>query len=170
MQFTSKLTKEDYNEFRKLTGADSNLAMFVFYPIGMAFALLRLWRVTLAFVTRTPSELPYFVLGWIVAVGFIPWTWFYRAQQRAKALEQMNAMRPDTFTFTDNGLDCKGPAGAMTLIPWPHFTSWREGKRVLLLKYSRAKRYTILPISRLSDMDRAPIRQFLQSHIAPLSR
>lgn len=164
MQFTSKLTKEDYSEFRKMSGADSNLVLFVFYPIGMAFALRRLWRVTLVFLARTPSELPYFVLGWIAAVGFIPWTWFYRGQQRANALEQINAMRPDTITFTDTRLDCKGPTGATTLIPWQHFTGWRECKRVLLLKYGGAKRYTILPVSQVSD--REPIRQFLQSHIA----
>jgi hypothetical protein len=168
LQFTSKLTKEDYNEFRKMSGADSNLVLLVFYPIGMVFALLRLWRVTLDFLARTPSELPYFILGWIVAVGFIPWTWFYRAQQRAKALEQMNAMRPNTMTLTDAGLNCDGPAGATALIPWQHFTSWREGKRVLLLKFGGAKRYAILPVSQVSD--REPIRQFLQSHIAPLSR
>lgn len=163
MQFTSKLTKEDYNEFRKMSGADSNLTLFVFYPIGMAFALLRLWKMTLVFVTRTPSELPYFVIGWIVAVGFIPWTWFYRAHQRANALERMNGLRPDTITFTDTGLDCRGPAGAMALIPWQQFTSWREGKRVFLLKFAGAKRYAILPVSQVSD--REPIRQFLKSHI-----
>ena len=32
MQFTNKLTKEDYNEFRKMTGADSNLVMLFFLP------------------------------------------------------------------------------------------------------------------------------------------
>lgn len=170
MQFTSKLTKEDYSEFRKMSGADSKLTLFVFYPIGMAFALLRLWRLTETFLARTPSEFPYFVLGWIAAAGFLAWTWIYRGQQRAKALDQINATRPDTITFTESGLDCDGPAGATAHIPWQKFTSWREGQRVLLLKFGGAKRYAILPVSQLSDLNRAPIRQFLQSHIAPASR
>ena len=151
-----------------MSGADSNLTLFVFYPTGLAFALLKLWKVTTVFVARTPADLPYFVLGWIVAIGFIPWTWFYRGYQREKALAQMNAMRPDTMTFTEAGLNCNGPAGATALIPWQHFTGWREGKRVFLLKFQGTKRYAILPVSEISD--REPVRQFLQSHIASGSR
>lgn len=166
MQFTSNLSKEDYNEFRKLSGADSNLVQLVLYPVGMAFVLVRLWRVTSVFLARTPSDLPYFVFGWIAAVGFIVWTWIYRGQQRAKALERMNEMRPDTITFTETGLDCDGPSGASSMVPWQHFTSWREGKRVLLLKFGGAKRYAILPLSQMPD--REPIRQFLRAHIAQL--
>jgi hypothetical protein len=168
MQFTSKLTKEDMREFRRMTGSDSYILLFVVYPIGMIFSLLRLWRVTLAFLTRTPSELPYFVLGWIVAIGFIPWTWFYRGQQQAKELDRQNATRPDTMTFTDTGLNCDGPAEATALMPWRQFTSWREGKNVFLLKSGVGKSYAILPVSQVSD--REPIRQFLKSHIVPLTR
>jgi hypothetical protein len=168
MQFTSKLTKEDYNEFQKMSGANSNLVMMVFYPIGMLLATLRLWRLTLVFLARTPSDLPYFVLGWIAAAGFVAWTWFYRVQQRAKRLEQINATRPETITLTELGLSCNGPAGAMSLVPWQQFSSWREGKRVVLLKFGGTRGYAILPMSQISD--REPIRQFLRSHIVQPGR
>ena len=58
-------------------------------------------------------------------------------------MERINKMRPDTITFTETGLDCDGPSGASSMVPWQHFTSWREGKRVLLLKFGGAKRYAI---------------------------
>jgi hypothetical protein len=139
MQFTSKLTKEDMSEFRRMIGSNSNLTLFVLYPIGMILVSIRLWRASLVFLARTPSNLPYIVLMWIAAVGFIIWTWIYRGQQRANQLERMNARRPDTMTFTDAGLSCDGPAGATALLPWRHFTSWHEGKRVFLLKSGAGK-------------------------------
>jgi len=72
------------------------------------------------------------------------------------------------MTFTDAGLSCDGPAGATALLPWQHFQSWREGKRVFLLKSGVGKSYAILPVSQISD--REPNRQFLKSYIAPISR
>jgi hypothetical protein len=169
MQFTSKLTKEDLSEFQKMTGSNTNFTLLIIYPIGMIFVSLRLWRASMAFLARTPSSLPYIVLLWIAAVGFVVWTWIYRGQQQEKKLEQRNATRPDTMTFTDTGLNCDGPAGASAHIPWQQFTSWREGRRVFLLKLGQGKRFIILPVSQLSEQDRAPIRQFLQSRIAPIS-
>jgi len=71
MQFTCKLTKEDMSEFRKMTGSNSNFTLFILYPIGMILVSFRLWRASLVILARTPSYLPYIVLMWIAAVGFI---------------------------------------------------------------------------------------------------
>ncbi len=114
MQFTNKLTKEDYNEFRKMTGADSNLVMLFFYPIGMAFAVLRLWRLTFVVLARDSIRIAV-LCHWVDRRRRVyPLDLVLQRAATCQGFRTNECHASRHVTFTDTGLDCKGPAGAMT--------------------------------------------------------
>jgi len=51
-----------------------------------------------------------------------------------------------------------------------NFKGWREGQRVVLVDQVAGNRAVMLAVAQLPEVERLPIRQFLQSHIPPMSR
>jgi hypothetical protein len=133
---------------------------------GMFFATVRGWTVTTAYLARHPSEWQHVALMWGGLAALILWALYNQKRTRARQLDQLNAMRPDQMTLTNDGVKCDGPNGATALVPWRNFKSWREGRRIMLVERSEGKRFVMLPVSQLSEIERMPIRQFLQGHIS----
>jgi hypothetical protein len=164
MQFTSKLTTEDYKEYRSLAGSSTRAAIRLIMSIVVWFILLtKAWHLSAAELADTPSALPYIALAWVGGIGFLAWIYSSRRQVFSRRMEKTNSKRPDRVTLTDAGVYCEGAAGT-GVIPWHRFTSWREGKRIFLLTVSAGKSFIILPVSDVPD--REAVRQFLRAHIA----
>jgi hypothetical protein len=170
MQFTGKLNEEDMSEVRKMTRSSAYWLNAVLYVIGLSFVTARAWKVTFAVLARTPSDWQFAAIIWAAMAGLILWALYNQRQTRAKQLTQLNATRPDQTTFTNDGMKFDGPNGATALVPWGNFKGWREGRRVMLVERNEGNRFVMLPVAKLSDVERLPIRQFLQSHIATASR
>jgi len=165
MHFTLKLTEADLSDVRKLTRAGSYWLNLSLYGVGLIFVMLRAWRLSLGFLARTPPNLQLVAIIWVVIVGGIPWTIYMVRRGWARELTQLNATRPDQMSLTNDGVKCDGPDGATALVPWRNFKAWREGRRVILVERREGNRFVILPVAQLSEIERLPIRQFLQSHI-----
>jgi hypothetical protein len=85
-------------------------------------------------------------------------------------LAKLNATLPDQINFTNDGVKLNGHDGASAFLPWRHFKGWREGKRVILVEAVEGTGVVILPVAQYSEIERQPIRQFLQSSIPSSSR
>jgi hypothetical protein len=87
-------------------------------------------------------------------------------QARALELTRLNTSRPDRISSSKDGVKSDGPKRATALVPWIYLKGCRKGRRVVLVEQSDKRRYVMLPVAKLSDVERLQILQFLQSHIA----
>jgi len=126
--------------------------------------------MTSALLAQTPPNWKFVAILWGAPAAIIVLALFERKRNRARQLAQMNAIRPDVMTFTNDGLKCDGPNGATALVPWSGLKGWREGQRVLIVERTEGNRFVMLPVAQMSENDRQPIRQFLQSHIPPINQ
>ena len=83
----------------------------------------------------------------------------------AREFTHFNATQPDWITVSNEGLKFDGPSGATGFQPWTNFKRWREHGRVLVLEQSLGRRFVILPIGELSDVERQPLRELLRSQL-----
>jgi hypothetical protein len=170
MLFTDRLTEEDLSDVRKMTRSRAYWLNLLLWLAAMLFATLRGWTATTAYLARRPSDWQVVAILWGAMASVILFALYNQKRTRARQLAQLNATRPDQMTFTNDGVKCEGPNGATALVPWRNFKGWREGQRVVLVERSEGNRFVMLPVAKLSDVERLPIRQFLQSHIAPVSQ
>jgi hypothetical protein len=170
MQFTEKLTEADLANVRNMTRSRTYWLNMLLWGAGMILFTRRGWIVTAKVLDRTPSAWPTATALWGAAAAVILWALYNQHRIRSRRLAELNAARPDQMSLTTDGLKCDGPKGAIALIPWKHFKGWNEGPRVILVERTEGNRFVILPVAQLSEIERTPIRQFLQSHIAPLSQ
>ena|ERR1700689_4449935 len=166
MQFTEKLTEADLSDVRKITRSGTYWLNFSLWLAAMVYATVRGWTATTAYLARRPSDWHLVALIWGAMAGVILYALYNQKQTRTRQLSQLNATRPDQMTFTNDGMKFDGPNGATALVPWRNFKGWREGQRVVLVEQSDGNRFVMLPVAKLSDIERLPIRQFLRSHIA----
>jgi len=168
MQFASKLTEADLNDVRKMTRT-RDYWVRIFYVTAMVPLLgWRTWKFSSVLLSRTPPDWPPVAVLVAVFTCFIPVSVYLRRRTRSQQLTQLNRSRPDQITLTNDGIKCDGPNGATSLVPWRNFKGWRKGRRVVLVERSDGNRYVILPVAPLSDIERQPIRRFLQSQIASI--
>ncbi|HXP81774.1 MAG TPA: YcxB family protein [Verrucomicrobiae bacterium] len=170
MEFTGKLNETDMSEVRKMTRSKTYWLNLLLYGAGLIVLALRAWRLSLGFLARTPPDWQAVAMIWAVAAGIILWTVYMVRRGRTRQLTQLNATRPDLMSLTNDGMKFDGPNGATALVPWRNFKGWREGRRIVLVERSEGNRFVMLPVSKLSEIERLPIRQFLQSHIPSVGR
>jgi hypothetical protein len=170
MRFTDKLTEADMRDVRKMTRARTYWPSMLLWGVGMIYVTVRGWTVTATVLARTPSLWSTAAASWVAVAALILWALYNQNKARSRELVKMNMARPDQMDLTNEGLKCAGPNGAAAMFPWSNFKGWREGRRVILIERNEGNRFVILPVSALSEIDRTPIRQFLQSNIAQLIR
>jgi hypothetical protein len=166
MQFTSKLTEADLDEVRKI--ARPSAYWMIWFRIGTL--PLFAWILTTKYSRRAPDGSQAVLIIWVATAAIILLTLYTMKRTRTSQLAKVNAARPDQISLSDEGVKYDGPNGATSLVPWVYFKGWREGRRVVLIDRSDGSRHVVLPVAQLSDAERQPIRQFLQSHIASLAR
>jgi hypothetical protein len=105
---------------------------------------------------------------WAVLVGIVLWSYYSTHRKQARELTQLNATLADNIILTNDGVKFDGPDGATGFLPWRNFKGWREGERVLLIDKCEGNSSVMIPIAHLSEIERLPVRQFLQSHIPPV--
>jgi hypothetical protein len=116
-------------------------------------------------LARTPPDWKPVVIIWLAKPGINLWVLYMRKRALAQQLALLNATRPDLMDLTNDGVKCDGPNGATALVPWRNFKGWQEGRRVVLVERNEGNRFVMLPVAQMSEIERLPIRQFLQSHI-----
>jgi hypothetical protein len=166
MQFTEKLTKEDFKDVQKMTGSKTDLQqiliLYVAYPILFIMTIIKSFRQANINWTMISFECLGLATGLLISIYVIN-------RARAQRLSQLNATRPDKISLIDDGVKYDGPNGAISLFPWTNFKGWREGRRIMLIERTQGNKFVILPVASLSEFERIPIRQFFQSHIPPVN-
>ena len=107
---------------------------------------------------------------WAVDAALGLWAVYSTRRARGRQLTQLNATLPGRVSLTNDGVKWDGPDGATGFLPWRNFKGWREGRRVLLVDQCQGNRAVMLPVVQLSEIERLPIRQFSQTHMAPVSK
>jgi hypothetical protein len=170
MQFTGKLTEADLNDVRKLTLSKMywpKLLLANWY--GIALLLTVVWATIAGSLGKIKPNWNAVAVIWAVVVGIVLWAIYSTKRARARELTQLNATLADNITLTNDGVKWEGPNGATGFLPWRNFKGWRERGRVVLIDQCEGNRFVMLPISQLSEIERLPVRQFLQSHIPPIA-
>jgi hypothetical protein len=161
MTFTERLTEADLKDVEKMIGRRKySFRVFLYGPVLVVLFSLGYIR---------ESNWTMVVTLVVVYCVCLLYSLFSRQQAFSKRLAKVNELRPDRVNLTTDGLQAEGPHGATSFLPWETFKSWREGKRVILLERNEGRQIHILPVGPLSETDRLPIRQFLQSHISRTS-
>jgi hypothetical protein len=166
MQFTGKLTEAELAEMQKLTLPKMywpKLLLANWYGFGLIAAIT--WATISGFLGQTKPSWRAMGVIWLVIAGIVLWSVFRTKQERARDLAKLNATLPDRVNFTNDGVKLNGPDGASAFLPWTHFKRWREGKRVMLVEMVEGNRIVILPVAQYSEVERQPIREFLQSSV-----
>jgi hypothetical protein len=171
MQFSSKLAEADLNEVGKMTRSKMYwVKLVVANWYGAALLLIAVWATISGLLGQTKPNWQAVAVIWVVAAGLVLWSVYWARRGRARQLVRLNATLPDQVDFTNEGVKWNGPDGATGFLPWRNFKGWREGRRVVLVDQREGSRAVILPVAQMSDMEREPIRQFLQSHIPPVGQ
>jgi hypothetical protein len=170
-QFTGKLSQADLNDVGKMTRSKMYwVKLVVANWYGAALLLIVVWATISGLLGQTKPNWRAVAVIWAVVAGLILWTVYRTKRVRAKQLTQMNSTLPDQISFTNDGVKLDGPDGATGFLPWRNFKGWREGRRVVLVDQREGNRAVLILVAQLSEMERLPIRQFLQSHIPPVSQ
>jgi len=171
MQFQGKITEADLNDVRKMIVSKMywpRLLLANWY--GLALILALIWATISGLLGQTKPNWRAVAMIWVVVAGIVLWVVYRAKRSQARELTELNATLPDQVILTNDGVKCDGPNGATGFLPWRTFKGWREGRRVVLLDQCQGNRFVMLPVSQLSEIERQPIRQFLQSHIPPVNQ
>ena len=171
MQFGGKLDEADLSDVRRLTRSKMHwVKLVVANWYGTALISIALWATISALLGQIKPNWQALALVWAVGGGLLVWTVYWTKRAQAKQLTQLNATLPDQVSLTKDGVKLDGPNGATGSLPWRNFKGWREGRRVMLIDQCEGNRAVMLSVAQLSEIERLPIRQFLQSHIPPASQ
>jgi Na+/melibiose symporter-like transporter len=171
MQFTGKLTKADLSEVRKMTRSRMYwLKLLAANWYGTLLILVVTWVTISGLLGQTKPNWQAIAIIWAVVAAIILLAVYRTKRAHARELTQLNSSLPDQISLTKEGVKLDGPNGATGFLPWRNFKGWREGRQVVLVDQGQNNRFVILPVSRLSEIERQTIRQFLQSHISPASQ
>jgi len=167
MQFAgNKLTQDDLRDVSKISRTKMywvRLVMANWY--GTALLLIVIWATAAGLVGQIHPNWRGVAAMWAVVVAIVLWSVYRTKRAQTWQLAQLNAILPDQVNLTTEGVKLDGPNGASGFVPWRNFKDWHEGQRVILVRRSDGNRAVILPIAHLSDVERAPVRQFLFSQI-----
>lgn len=171
MQFNGKLTEADLTDVQKMTRSKTFWVRFFlanWYAVGLVLAIL--WATISGIIGQIKPNWGAMSLMWAVIAGIVLWSFHNSKGMQARELKQLNAALPDQISLTNDGVKLDGPDGATGFLPWRNFKGWREGQQVMLVDQCQENRVLKLPVAQLSDTQRLPIRQFLQSRIPPKSQ
>jgi MFS family permease len=170
MQFQGKITEADLNDVRTM-----NLSK-IYWPrlllanwYGLALILAILWATISGLLGKTNPNWRAVFLIWVLVGAIVIWSIYRTKREQSRELAELNATLPDQIEVTNAGVKWEGPNGRTGFVPCDNFKGWREGKRVMLVDERQGNRFVMLPISQLSEAERVPIRNSLQSHISPTS-
>lgn len=166
MQFTGKLTQLDVREVQKIARSKWYWPKFLlsnWYGIALLAAIT--WGTIAGLLGQIKPNWPAFGIIWAVIAVIFGWSFYRTKRGQTKGLTELNATLPDRISLTNEGVKSDGPNGATSFLPWTSFEGWREGQRVLLIDQTGTKRFVILPITGLPDLDRQQLRGFLRSQI-----
>ena len=171
MQFIGKLTEADLSDVRSLTRSKMFwLKLLLMNWYGTALTLIVVWATISGLLGYTTPNWPAVALLWAAIAGIVFWVVYRTKRAQARELTQLNATLPDQVILTNEGVKFDGPNGATSFQPWRNFKGWREGRRVVLVDQCEGNVSVVLPVAQLSEIERLPIQQFLQSHIPPVGR
>jgi len=165
MEFTCKLTEADLDEVRKIARPS---AYWIFWVRVGTLPLLA-WIMTTKYSRRASHDSQTVLIIWGIAAFFFLLTLYTKKRALTSKVTSMNATRTGQISLSSDGVKYDDTNGATSLMPWVYFKGWREGRRVILIDRTNGSGHVILPVAQLSELQRQPIRQFLQSHIAPIS-
>jgi hypothetical protein len=168
MQFTGKLTEDDLKGVGKMTRSKLYwVRLIVANWYGTALLLIVVWATISGMLGQIKPNWQAVGLIWAVVAGLALWTYYRTKRVWARQLRDLNATLPDQVSFTNDGVKWDGPNWATGFLPWRNFKGWREGRRVVLVDQCNGNRAVMLPVAQLSELEREPIRQFLNTHIPP---
>jgi hypothetical protein len=167
MQFTSPLTEADFSDVQKLTRPKSLRLEPAVIAGECILATLGIWSSAKVYLHRIPSIWPTDVTIGLFVTASIVGLFYRNWRTRTEKLGYLNATRSSRINVTIEGIHNYGSNGIETHAPWIKFASWREGRRVMMLKRT-AGGFLILPVSHLPEVERTILRHLLQSHIGPL--
>lgn len=171
MQFAGKLNEADLFEIGKRSRTKMYwVRLVVANWYGTALLLMVVWGTIAGLLGQINPNWRVIGIIWVVVAGLGFWAVYNTRRTRARQLTQLNAVLPDQVSLTNDGVKLDGPNGATGFLPWRNFKGWREGHRIVLLDQCEGNRAVMLPVAQLSEIEREPIRQFLQSHIPPINR
>jgi hypothetical protein len=136
---------------------------------GIALLLTVAWATIAGFLGKTKPNWNAVAVIWAVVVGIVLWVIYSTKRAQTRELTQLNATLADRITLTNDGVKWEGANGSTGFHPWRNFKGWRERGRVVLIDQCEGNSFIMLPVSQLSEIERIPVRQFLQSHIPPIS-
>ncbi len=161
MEFTSKLTEAQFSEFQRMARLKK---YWVYFFTAFICGPVYIWQsVSILLRSPTPTNWCIFVLSYAGVISLLLFALNDQKRRWAEQLAELNAKR-DRFIFTEEGVKSETFEGATKLIPWRSFKDWREGQQVILLNTLSSGTF-ILPITNLSEMEREPVRQFLEAHV-----
>ena len=170
MQFGGKINEVDLNDIEKMSRSRTYwLKVVLANWYATALLIIVLWGTISGLIGQTKPNWQGLAIVWAILIALFLWAFYRAKRRRTQQLTQLNATLPDEVNLTSDGIKWSGPNGATGSMPWSNFKAWREGRRVMLIDQTQGNRVVILPIATLSDIDRIPIRQFLQSHIQPVN-
>ena len=166
MRFTGKLTQADLDDLRKLIRSRFYwLKLIAANWYGAALFLAVVWATVSGLLGQTKPNWSAVMIIWIIIVAILSWSISRTKRMRMRELKEINAAPPDQVNLTSDGVKWNGPTGGTGFLPWRNFKGWREGRRVLLIEQREGSSAIILLVAHLSEIERQPIRQFLQFHI-----
>lgn len=169
MQLSGKLTDEDLTDVRHLARSKTywlKIAARNWYGILLLCAVA--WGTVAGLTGETHPNWAAVAGIWLVLIALSAWSFYRTKRTMHKQFIQANASLPDSITILKDGLRLDGPNGATSFQPWSNFTQCREGKRVMLLQ-TRYGGALILPVAKLSEMERESIRQIVTPHVSAAS-
>jgi hypothetical protein len=167
MKLSGKLTKDELADVRVLVRPKYywvKLALFNWYG---ALLVLVIPAATIA-ALFDPGHANWrgLGIGWAILIGIFGIT-FYRVKRGdAREFEALTAALPDWIILANDGLRFEGPEGAMSFKPWASYKEWQERKRAIVLRLTKGRGVTMLPIASLSETDREVLRGQLRSYIS----
>lgn len=160
MEFTSRLTDAEFSDFNSITRPIAYRLSYL-VPQILWFLMFFVFIGADLFSRKHNWERDAYIFL-IFAGGYAGYLIALR-EMETKRLDGLNGSL-DRFKLTDSGVEWRGPSGKSGLIRWDSFYNSREGCHVIVLE-GTATKFVVLPVTNLSEDERRPIQQFLQSHI-----
>lgn len=168
LRFRGKLSREDLDEARKLVSSKTRWPRILLRNWYLVLLVGALVWITISVFSGTPRPDRLATgLMWVAILALGSKVAYRVKTDKSRQLARLQVTRPDWITLTEDGMESCGPGRATAFDPWENFKSWREGRRVILVRRERVGRAVVLPIADLSDAARQSVREFLQSHVGP---
>jgi hypothetical protein len=161
MQFTVRISKQDYRAALRLKRKNMRRAIFAVFALDAGlwiFWMVSVLRGELVRANSVFSQALIFLAYPLFCVMFLAWSTSHTYRRNRNIQGQF------VYEVTEENLSYKSESGASAMSPWSSLNFWRESKRVFILVYPSGV-FQIIPKSRIGEGQVDELRSILAKHL-----